>query len=73
MANGLGCCDREIDVDCSLATYSGVELAVPKNSMLQFHQAARDSVCLMHGGSVKLLGRIMGSCPEGRSETTPDP
>jgi len=29
----LGCCDREIGVDCSLATYSGVELAGPKNSM----------------------------------------
>ena len=30
MEDGLGCCDREIGVDCSLATYSGVELAVPK-------------------------------------------
>jgi len=32
--DGLGCCDHETRVDCSLATYSGVELVVPKNSML---------------------------------------
>jgi len=53
-------CDREIGVDCSLATYSGVELAVPKTACYQFHQAARDSLCRMRVGSVELLGRIMG-------------
>jgi len=46
---GLLRCDLEIGVDCALATYSSVELV--------------DSVCPMRGGSVKLLGRIMGSCP----------
>jgi len=56
----------------SLATYSGVELVVPKTACCQFHQAARDSVCLPRGGSVNLLGRIIRSCPEVRSETTPD-
>jgi len=55
------------------ATDSGVELVVPKKTSCQFHQAARDSVCPMGGGSVKLLGRTMGSCPELRSETMPDP
>jgi len=66
-------CGREIGVNCSLAIYSDVELAVPKTACYEFHQAARDSVCRMCGGSVKLLGWIMGSCPEVRSETTPDP
>ena len=56
MEDGLGCCDLEIGVDCSLATYSSVELAVPKAACCQVHQAARDSVCLMRGGIVKLLG-----------------
>ena len=51
---------------CGLCIYSGVELAVPKKACCQFHQAAR------HSGSVKVLGRIMGSCPEVHSETTPD-
>jgi len=60
-------------VDCAFATYSGMELAVPKEAYCQFYQAARDSVCPMRGGSVKLLGWIMGSCPEVRSETTSDP
>ena len=56
-------CDLEIGVDCTLATYSGVELAVPKTACCQFHQAVRDSVCPMRGGSVKLSGRIMGINP----------
>jgi len=50
-----------------------VELAVPKTARGWFHQAARDSVCPVRGASVKLLGWIMGSCPEVRSGTTPDP
>jgi len=66
-------CDLDIDVDCAFATYSGVKLAVLKTVCCQFHQAARDSVCRMCEGSVKLLGRFMGSCPEACSETTPDP
>ena len=65
-------CGREIGVDCSLATYSGVELAVPKTACCQFHQAARDSVCPMRGSGVKLFGRIMGSCPEVRPRFSAD-
>jgi len=48
----LGCCDLEIR--CGLCICH------------QFHQAAETSVCPMCGGSVKVLGRIMGSCPEVR-------
>jgi len=66
-------CDLEIGVDCSLATYSGVTPTAPKTACCQFYQAVRDSVCPMRGGGVKLLGRFMGSCPEVRSGTTPDP
>jgi len=38
-------CDREIVVDCSLATCSGVALTVPKAACCQSYQAARDLVC----------------------------
>ena len=65
MEDGLCCCgncDLGISVDCALATQSDVELAVLKTACCQFHQAARDSVCPMRGGSVKLLGRIMAGC-----------
>jgi len=65
--DGLGRCDQKIGVDCSLATYSRVELAVSKTACRQ--QGTRYA----RGGSVKLLGRIMGNCPEVCSETTPDP
>jgi len=61
-------CDLKTGVDCALATYSGVERAVPKTACCQFHQTARNLVCPMSGGSVRQLGRIMGDCPEIRSE-----
>jgi len=76
-------CDLGTGVSCE--TCSSVEpIAVWKptvvwNSLFletaccQFHQAVRDSVWLNRGGSVKLLGRIVGSCPEVRSAATPDP
>ena len=53
-------CDLEIGVDCALATYSGVELAVPKTACCQFHQAARDSVCLMRRGQCQVVGTDHG-------------
>jgi len=56
-------------VNRAFATYSGVELAVPKTACCQFHQAERGSVCPMRQASV---GRIMGSCPEVRSKTRPE-
>ena len=66
-------CDLEVGVDCALTIYSRVEFAVPKTACCQFYQAGIDWICSMRGGSVKLLGRIMRSCPEVHSETTPDP
>ena len=42
-------CDLEIGVDCAFVTYSGVELVVKKTVCRQFHEAAMNSVCSMHG------------------------
>jgi len=49
-----------IGVDYTHATYSGVELVVPKTVCCLLYQKAMDSVCLMLGFSVKLLGGSWG-------------
>jgi len=46
-------CDLEIGVDCALATYSGMELVVPKTASCQFHQA---------GGKVLGMPDARGQC-----------
>jgi len=51
----------------ALAFYSCVELAFPKNSVLPLSSGSKGLG--MRRGSVKLLGWIMGSCPEVSSET----
>jgi len=56
-----------------LATYSGVKLVVPKNSLRPTLAVSKGLDMPGVRGSVKLLGWTMRSCPEIRFETTPDP
>jgi len=60
--------DLKIGVDCALATYRGVEPGVTITSMLPVSSGSKGLGMPDAQGSAKLLGRIMGSCPELRSE-----